>query len=311
MIDLGDLLILRPLWILAVPLALLGALLLARRSDGSAAWARVIDPQLLVFLQGRGMIDPASRSARPWLIGTSAVLLALGLSGPATRRADAPVFRNLDVIMILMDLSPSIIQGGSLDDAQAAVSRLLDVHGTRPVALAVYAGESFLVSVPVEETASLQTAVGAIDAETMPVTGSRPDRALALARGTLADAAAESADVVLVTDGGALGPDALSEARLLQAAGARVSAVQIIPQNAPYGMTPADPDGLNSLAAAGGGIVVTPDDLQPLLKQLNARQSQSQADITRRSVLYRDQGRWIVALACLALLPLFRRRRVA
>ncbi len=309
--DLGPLLILRPLWLLAVPVALVAAWALARRSDGGARWRGVIDAHLLAFLRTRGVIDPATRGLRPWMLGLAAALLAVGLSGPATRRPDAPAFRNLDVIMILMDLSPSVIEGGSLDDAQAAVSRLLDQHGSRPVALAVYAGESFLVSVPIEETESLQTTIGALEADTMPVAGSRPDRALALARSTLADAAAERADVVLISDGGTLGPEALSEVDLLRAAGARVSAVRIAPQDKPYGMPDPDPAALDRLASAGDGIVVTPDDLQPLLAQLKTRQGLTESERSRQSVLFQDHGRWAVALACLGMLTLFRRRRAA
>ncbi|WP_146589495.1 vWA domain-containing protein [Puniceibacterium confluentis] len=309
MIPLGAILILRPFWLVGVPLALIAAWGLAHRSNGGARWRGVIDPHLLAFLQSRGAVDPASRSLRPWLLGLAAALLAVGLSGPATRRADAPAFRNLDVIMILMDLSPSVVMGGGLDDARASVSRLLDHHGARPVALAVYAGESFLVSVPIEETASLQTAIGAIGADTMPVAGSRPDRALALARMTLADAASERADVVLVTDGGALGPAALSEAERLRATGVRVSAVAIAPRTAPYGMPPTDTAGLVRLTAAGGGIVATPDDLNPLIVRLTGQRDLTAGERSRRSVLFHDHGRWAAALACLALLGLFRRRR--
>jgi Ca-activated chloride channel family protein len=310
-IDMGSLLILRPLWLLAVPVALAAAWGCARRSDGGARWRGVIDADLMAFLQARGSVDPATRDLRPWTLGLAAALIAVGLSGPATRRPDAPAFRNLVVIMILMDLSPSMVEGGSLDDARAAASRLLDQHGSRPVAFAVYAGESFLVSVPIEETESLQTTIGALEPGTMPVAGSRPDRALALARRTLTDAAAERADVVLISDGGAIGPDALSEADLLRAAGTRVSAVRIVPQAAPYGMPPADPAALDRLVATGGGILATPDDLKPLIDRLTERQGVSESDRTRQSVLFEDHGRWAVALACLGMLPLFRRKRAA
>ncbi|WP_118138764.1 VWA domain-containing protein [Oceanicella sp. SM1341] len=311
MIELGPLLLLRPLWLLAVPLALGLALLAARRADGLAPWRRVVSPQMLAFLRTRGWVDEATRDLRPLALGAAAVLLALGLSGPATRNRDAPAFRNLDVVMILLDLSPSVTETGALADAQAAVARLVDRHGTRPVALALYAGESFLVSVPSEETEQLGTVIGVLGPETMPLAGSRPDRALALARRTLADAGAERPDVVLVSDGGGLGPEALHEAGLLRADGATVSALRLTPRERPYGLAPPAEGALEALAGAGGGIVVPATAPEALADRLEARQAVSGAARARRSVLYTDHGRWLLGLACLALLPLFRRRSAA
>ncbi|QDL94090.1 VWA domain-containing protein (plasmid) [Paroceanicella profunda] len=311
MIDLGPVLLLRPLWLLGLPLALAAAVLMARRADGLAAWRRLIAPQMLALLRARGWVDEATRDLRPWLLGAAAALLALGLAGPATRNRDAPAFRNLDVLMILVDLSPSVVEGGGLDDAQAAVSRLVDRHGTRPVALALFSGESFLVSVPTEETEQLQTVIGALGPDTMPVAGSRPDRAFALARQTLADASAEAPDVVLVSDGGGLGPEALHEVGLLRASGARVWAVAVSPASLPYGMPPPAPGALEAVARAGGGRVVPATAPDTLAEALGAHGSASETELRRRRVLFTDHGRWAVALACLALLPLFRRRAVA
>ncbi|MEO0761561.1 MAG: VWA domain-containing protein, partial [Pseudomonadota bacterium] len=192
---------------------------------------------------------------------------------------------------------------------QAAVSRLLDRHGTRPVALVVFAGESFLVGVPSAETRTLQGTVAVIDETTMPLPGSRPDRALALARLTLEDAGAERGDVVLVSDGGGIGPDAEVEARALAAAGARVSAVFAAPSTALQGAPPPRRTAMETIAETGDGLIVDARDVQPLESFLLEHRGVTAGEVERRALVFDDHGRWLVMAAALALLPLFRRRR--
>lgn len=309
MTELQDFELLRPLWLIACPLALLAGGLVAFTSSGLARWNRVIDPELLSALRRLGHVTEARRDGAPWLIALTAALVASGLAGPATRNPDAPVLRNLDAVMILMDLSPSVTEGGGLDDAQAAVSRLIDRHGTRPLALGVYAAESFLVSVPTEDPAALQTVIAVADAETMPVGGSRPDRALDLARQTLADTAAARPDIILVSDGGGTGPEAEDRARQMAAAGMRVSAVFVPPDARPYGMPPGDRAGLAAVAAAGGGVTVDAGNLVGLEAILADRQGTANLDSTQRNLHFTDHGRWLLGLALVPLALLFRRRR--
>lgn len=308
MIDLGGLILLRPLWLAVLPAVVGLAWLAMRRADGLSRWRRIIDPAFLPVLRQLGHVTEARRNTRPWLLGAAAALLALGLSGPATRNPDAPLFRNLDAVMILVDLSPSVARGGGLSHAQAAASRLLDRHGTRPVALALYAGESFLVSVPTEAPEALQSAIAVLAEDTMPVTGSRPDRALAMAERTLADAAAERPDVVLISDGGGLDPVAMDVARRMAGGGIRISGVYVPPGDAPYGLPPPDRAALAALAETGGGVLVDAGDTVRLEDVLSTRRAATATDTARRSLLFQDHGRIPVTLAVLVMLPLFRRR---
>lgn len=309
MIDFGPIALLRPLWFLVIPLLVLLAYLAARRADGFAMWREIIDPQLLPELTRLGHVDLGAKDWRPWTMALAGILMAVGLAGPAKRNEGAPVFRNLDAIMIVMDLSPSMLEGGSLDDAQSSVARLLDRTGTRPVALAVFAGESFLISVPTEEPQALKSSIAVIDIDTMPVAGSRPDRGLELARATLADAGAQMADVIIVTDGGGIGPDALYQADALAQDGNRLSGVYVAHNAPPYGITPDNLNQLNTLVEAGGGIVVDPMDLSPLERLLTSRRSLSAEERARRSILFKDLGPWVFFLGLMILLPTYRKRR--
>ncbi|WP_353476354.1 VWA domain-containing protein (plasmid) [Salipiger sp. H15] len=309
MIELGPLVLMRPWWLAALPVLALATVLALRRADGLGAWRQVVDAELFAVLRRLGHVIEARPDPRPRWLGGAAALLSFGLAGPATRNADAPAFRNLDAVMILLDLSPSITEGGSLGAAQAAVSRVIDRHGTRPVALAVFASESFLVSVPVEDPEPLQSAIAVLDAGTMPVAGSRPDRALAMARDALRDAAAERPDVVLVSDGGAVGPEAQAIARDMAADGIRLSAVFVAPGAPPYGAPPPDRAALAALVAVGGGRLVEAGDTAALEALLQDRTGAGLAETARRTLLFEDHGRLLVALAFAAMLPLFRRRK--
>ncbi|MFC0160791.1 hypothetical protein CDZ97_09875 [Mameliella alba] len=304
-----DILWLRPLWLFAVPAALIAGAVIAWRSHGLGRWQTVTDPALLSAMRRLGHVTETRRDPAPWCLALSAALVAAGLAGPATPDPDVPRLRNLDAVTILLDLSQSVTRGGGFDDAQAAVSRLTDTQGTRPIALGVYSGESFLVSVPTEDAAALKTVVAVADAQTMPVAGSRPDRALAMARQVLTDAGAAHPDVVLVSDGGGTGPEARDLARQMAADGMRVSAVFVAPVASPYGMPPARRDGLEALTVAGAGITVDATDTRRLEALLARRQGTAATDRALRNLHYADQGRWFVLLALFPLAPLFRRRR--
>ena len=133
---LPEFILLRPLWLLGLPLAPVAAALVARRADGMAEWRAVVDPDLLEAMRLRGHVTPPRTGPDPWLMALALALLCAGLAGPASRDHHAPLLRNRDALMILFDLSPSMIRGGGLDDAQAAVSRLIDIGATRPAELA-------------------------------------------------------------------------------------------------------------------------------------------------------------------------------
>lgn len=309
MIDFGSIAFLRPLWMLAIPILFGLAFVASRRADGFAAWRNVIDPDLIPVLTRLGHVDLGAKDWRPWVMAVSAALMAIGLAGPAKRNAGAPVFRNLDAIMIVLDLSPSMLKGGNHDDAQASVARLLDSNGTRPVALAVFAGESFLVSVPTEEPQALKSSVAVIDADTMPVAGSRPDRGLELARATLNDAGAQNADVILITDGGGIDPEAIYQAEAMVQEGVRLSGIFVAHDKPPYGITPDNAKQLDTLIATGDGIVVGSNDLAPLVRLLSERRGLSEEEKARRTILFQDFGPWVFLAGLLALLPIYRRRR--
>lgn len=311
MIALGDLVLLRPVWLagLGLTAALVGLVLRHRRS--LAGWADVVEPRLLAFLASRGQVRAPRGAGRAALLAAVAGLCALALAGPATRSQGTPGFRNHEVIFLLLDLSRSMTRGGSLDDAQAVAALVLAEAGTRPVALALYAGESYLVSPPTSDPRTLETTIAVLSAETLPDGGSRPDRALTLARRVLAEADAQRADLILVSDGGGLGPDAEHAARVLKAEGVRVSAVFVAPRTAPIEMPAPSRAAMARLAEAGGGALIEADETGELARLVADTRGHLTDDPELAPLLFDDLGRWLLWPALALALFLFRRRRPA
>ena len=311
MTALGDMILLRPLWLVGLVLVTLLTVVVLRHRRSLAGWRDLIEPRLLEFLETRGQVLVPRGGGIGVLFASIAVFAALGLSGPAARKSSAPSFRNLEVVFLLVDLSQSMTRGGNLEDAKAAAALVLAEAGTRPVALALYAGESYLVSPPTSDPAMLETMISVLDDHTLPDSGTRPDRALILARQTIAEAEARQADLIIVSDGGGIGPEADHAARVLREEGVRVSAVYVAPSETPYGMPAPNRDAMARLAEAGGGLLTDATDTATLTKLLRDARSRPTADSEIVALLFDDFGRWFLWPALVPALLLFRRRTKA
>lgn len=302
-------LLLRPLWLAALlPLAL--AVLWVRRRAGQGEWSALVDPALLPALQRLGLLQGAGRNAHALLPFAAAAVLAMALSGPAVPRPGTTAFRAQDPLVLVLDLSPSIVADDRiLADLQAGAAGLLDGAGGRPVGMMLYAADAYLASAPTTDTEALLSLIGVLEKGTVPVAGSRPDIALSMARDLFADAEGPGlggADLVLLTDGGGAGPRAEEEAARLAHDGARVWALAL--PAAPGSPAP-DLAGLAALARAGGGEVLPVAEAAALSDRIaRARTARLVREDTAGQGV-RELGPWLVPLALLALFPLFRRRR--
>ena len=301
-----DLTLLRPWWLVALPVVAVLGVVFARRARGLAGWDRAIEPKMMAALVRLNRVVPG-KARRAWLPVAIAAVLAVALVGPARRDSDPPTFRNLDGIVIAMDLSRSIAAGGSLVDAQSAAELILQRAGTRPAALIVYAGEAYLASAFTTDPRSLGTTIAVLDGETVPNPGSRADRALELAARTLQEASILDGDVVLITDGDRIGPAAIAAAAKLRDAGAHVSTLFVAPK-ARYGDMPAArPEDLKRLAETGGGFAGAAADPAPVADAIGSRAAEALTSGDYAVLYFTDYGRWLLILALLPALALFRR----
>lgn len=313
---------LRPLWLLALPLGPLLAWSLRRRLNAATQWRDVCDPRLLPHL----LVSPGARGHTPpfWLVAVAATLAVLALAGPAWERLEQPVYRTLNARVVVLDLSRSMdasdLQPSRLIRARFKVVDILRRSRDRPVGLAVFAGDSFIVTPLTQDANTLISLLPTVDTDIMPVQGSRADLGLEAAARMLERGGARRGEVILITDG-VKGERAAKRAAELHAAGFRVSVLAAgTPEGAPIAVqgggflkdlkggivvAMTDYQALRAVAGAGGGRFAPlgndDSDLDHLLAEETPRpwDLEMQA-VERTSETWRDRGPWLL----LVLVPL-------
>jgi Ca-activated chloride channel family protein len=327
---LSELHFLRPEWLLALPVVVLVALLLARRRLGAGSWQKVVSPALAPHVLSASPNRQAEY--RWWLLGLGAVLAVLALAGPAWQRIEQPVFRSEQALVIALDLSRSMdaqdISPSRLLRARLKILDILERRKSGQTALVVYSANAFTVTPLTTDTDTIAALVNSLSTDIMPSQGSYPIAAINKGRDLLVNAGAAFGEILLITDGGS-SPAAERVARELQATGYTLSVLAVgtrdgapIPQfnggfvtdqSGQIAVPRLEDRSLRALALAGGGqfAVLSNDnrDLDRLLSgEVGRRQASGDALATDR---WREEGPWLVLL----LLPLaalaFRRGWVA
>lgn len=295
---LSGLTLLRPFWLVALAGLALLAFWLRRRRGGLGDWTRVADPALLRALEALGRVAPGGGGMPGRVALTVAVLLVLALAGPAVERRDALSFRNLDGVVLVADLSRSVAEDPRWPQLLTMGRFAVAALGSRPAGLVVFAGDAYVATDMTADTAQLGQTLSVLGPDTVPDPGSRPERGLRLAARMLREAEVLNGDVVLLTDGGGLGPNSLAAAAAIAGQGARLSVVQI-------GAATAE---TRTHVAAGGGRAFGLADTDALAAWLSdaARTRLERQDYPL--LFWHELGRWLLALALMPALLLFRRR---
>ncbi|GJE25433.1 vWA domain-containing protein [Methylobacterium organophilum] len=299
--------LLRPLWLVALPVVAVLVLRAAWRSAPLGDWSKAVDPALMALLARRGAVLGGRRQAN-LAAGLLAAVIAMALTGPAVERPEAAAFRNLDATVVVLDLSRSVTEGGRFRDARQAAESVGQAAGTRSVAVVIYAGDAYLAASPTTDRDSLGTMLFALDADTIPDRGTHPERGLALARRTLAEANVVAADVVLISDGDGVGQAAEREAQAIRAKGWHLHTL-FVPASRPLPPGAPQPDAaaLGRLASAGGGRAADVDAPGPVLDRVGASTAQHLAAGGYSVLAFADLGRWLLLAALIPALILFRR----
>ena len=193
----------RPLWLMALPVAVILPWLWRRVRRPSGDWERVCDPHLLRWLshqEGGG----ERRSRGHWLAGIALLLAVLALAGPSWRQLPDSTFSAHDARVIALDLSRSMLAQDLRPDRLTRVRfRLEDLlKETREgqTGLVAYAGDAYVVSPLTTDTHTITNLLPALQPDVMPMGGSRADLGLGMAATLLERAGFSRGEVLLITD---------------------------------------------------------------------------------------------------------------
>lgn len=291
-----ELILLRPWWLAALPLLVALGWWLWQRQGAIGAWQKAANPALLQALARLGQVDTGAARLPVGAALTVAAVVACALAGPAVERRDTVSFRNLDGVLVLVDVSASVTEHDDWPQLQAMGRFALASLGTRPGGLIVFGGDAYVASDMTLDHMQLGQTFSLLEAGIVPDPGSRPERALTLAAEMLESGEVIAGDVVLLSDGAGLGSTSMEVAARIAEGGARLSVMAL------DGGPQAD-----SLAAVGQGRAFALEEVDALAEWLgqDARQRLERQD---HPLLYwRDFGRWLLVLALVPLLLLFRR----
>ncbi|MEP2028256.1 MAG: VWA domain-containing protein [Paracoccaceae bacterium] len=304
---LSDISLLRPFWVLALPVIAALAVWSMRRRAVLGDWGAHIDPHLMDAMRAMGKVDVASkgraRQLHFWIAGG----ICLALTGPALERGNGQTFRNLDGVIFVVDVSGSMARDPIWPRALTSVRAGLSGLGTKPAALVVYAGDSYLASTLTLDHLQLSQTVALLDDETVPDRGSRPALALEQAADLLKTTQVLAGDVVLLSDGSGFGPETLKAASAIAQQGGRLSVVQAL--TTVSGEKPVAGEVFDALAQQGGGAVYSVDQLEELRDVLGESAEQRFAKQDFQLLFWRDYGRYLLLLALIPAAALFRRER--
>ena len=309
---------LRPAWLLALVLLPLLAWAWRRRAGRRNAWRTAVDEHLLPHL-----IDDRGPGGRKSLEGLAVLgglaLVVLALAGPSWRAVEQPLQAGGQALVVALELSSATtaadLQPSRLVQARARIGALLEAH-PGDAGLVVYADDAFVVSPLTPDAANVAVFLDALAPDIMPVDGQRPGRAIDLAVELLQQAGAARGEILLLAP--EAGPGAALAAARAASEGYRVSVLAMgTPTGAGYRdreggirRSALQPEGLRSLARAGGGRVhdwnVEPTELVAAMDG-GAPARDDGAAGSGGGMVAEDGGFWLLPPAMFLLLWAFRR----
>ena len=282
MMDILPLHFIRPLWLALVPLAVILPLVWRRLRRPSGDWSKVCDTHLLRWLS---VGNAAARPSRfgPWLAGLMWLIAAIALAGPSWQKLPDSSFTSRDARVLILDLSLSMLsedlKPNRLAQAHFRLSDMLEATSEGQTGLVSFAGDAFVVSPLTSDTNTIRNMLPALRPDVIPVSGSRPDRALKLAAELLKRSGMARGEILLISDSGSRAAANVAANLAKQGIFTSVLAVGTV-QGAPI------PSGEGFVSDSSGNIVVARlerDALQAIASAGGGRYSELTAGSTTNS----------------------------
>lgn len=208
---------LRPYWLFTLIPAVLLIVFLWRQKRQSYQWQQLVSPELLPFL-----IDGKTTQTKKsllWVLLITWFISAIAMAGPSWVKRPTPVEKNQNTLVILLDLSYSMIsediKPSRIARARLKIADILRERKDGQTALVAYAGEAHTVTPLSDDNSTIVSLLSSMHPNVMPLQGSNTEAAVERGLQLLNDAGATQGDLLLVTDG--VVPEAFSKIRTLLA----------------------------------------------------------------------------------------------
>ncbi|OLU33405.1 VWA domain-containing protein [Pseudomonas sp. PA27(2017)] len=193
--------LLRPWWLLALPVLAWLLWLLAHRETRSGHWQSLLPPAFHAVLLrgGRGR-----RSRLPLIILAFAWLLTtLALVGPSWQRIEQNDVKPADPLVVMLELTPQMLASDASPNRLAQARRklldLLQARGDAQTAIVVYAGSAHTLVPLSDDLGTSRNLLEALKPSIMPEPGKRADLAVAKALELLKGGAQGQGRLLLIT----------------------------------------------------------------------------------------------------------------
>lgn len=286
-LPLAELTLLRPLWLLALPLALLAWWIPRQTAEAvETDWDRIVDARLRPHVLAHGA--PRRTARTRWAAPAALIALVLAMAGPAVPSRSEIAYRADVARALIFDLSE---EGPAATALQLKLLALLQRMPPGETALIVYGEEPYLVAPPTTDVRTLQLLAPELTPDIIPLAGHRPERALRMAEGLLARSGMRVREILWFSTQAEAGTPALAAIAGMARSGIRVS-VLTTSMNIPDAFA-------RSVQDTGGlALALRADhsDLENLLAEGQPLASPSPVK-DQRTTQMRDLGPWLVLLA--------------
>lgn len=263
-------------------------------------WKNVCDPHLLPPL----LQVSAYSSYRMFylILFLFYAICIFALAGPAWKKAEFPVYREVSSLMLVLDLSPAMegtdLKPDRLTRAKYKIRDLINNGQNTQMGLVVFTNEAFTASPLSQDANTLNALLDELNPGMMPVEGSNSGHGLTEGHKLLKQAGVNHGSLLLIT---ASEPTAESfhAAKEIAGEGAHLNVLAMLDNNAGNQATITN---LQELAKEGDGafylFTANATDIQNILSSVNSRQVIS-SDHQENASLWHDTGPWF----CLLLIP--------
>lgn len=318
--------LLRPLWLLLLLALPLFFILQHRLRQGDTGWDRYIPAALLnPLIRHRDEQPSGTKTLSPRLpLGLGVVVLAIALSGPSWREAPTPLKQPADSLVIVLDLSLSMlatdVEPDRLTQAKRKIRDILIARQGGLTALVVYSGDAHVVTPLTDDRRTIESMLGVLEPAIMPAQGNRIDLGIEQAVNLLQQGTPGQGRILVIADDypdrhhGDITtrlqgtPYSLSTLTVGTWEGGPIPLAKrgFIRDNGNVVITRANPDALARLARDNGGrshtLTLDDDDIRRLNLEPDFRSDAMQDRNGMTINRWQDDGYWLLWLALPLLL---------